>query len=340
MVHLITGGSGFIGARLAHRLLGTGARVRILDIVDDALRSPEVEFLHGSVTDREMVAEAMQGVEIVHHHAALVAQTSARSTYWSVNRDGAAIVAQEAVRAGVERIVHVSTTAIYGMPPAGPITLATIPAPFEAYGQSKLAGEQIMHAACKDARRPLITIRPRVTLGAGRLGIFDILFDWISEGRRIPVIGSGKQLQQFVHVDDLIDFYMLALEKGLGGDFNVGTDRFDSLGADLENLIDNVKSASQVLPLPVWPTVATLQLLHAFGASPLGPWHYKTYHRDCYFETEPLTALGWKPRYSNAEMLMESYDWFLANRHNTESGGSPHRSNLRQGALRLVKAFC
>ncbi len=339
MVHLITGGSGFIGSKLAQRLLRSGERVRILDIVDDPLRSPEIEYLQGSVADRDVVACVMQGVDVVHHHAALVAQSSAGSAYWSVNRDGAAIVAQESVRAGVARIVHVSSTSIYGLPPAGPITSVTNPAPFEAYGRSKLAGEQIMHAVCNDARLPLVTIRPRVTLGPGRLGIFDILFDWISEGKRIPVIGSGKQIQQFVHVDDLIDFYMLALDNDLRGYFNVGTDRFQSLETDLENLIGYAKSASEVRTIPVWPAVTTLQLMHAFRASPLGPWHYKTYHRDCYFETEPLTALGWTPRYSNSEMLQESYDWFLANRYEYGVGNSPHRSKLRQGMLRLVKAF-
>src|SRR3546814_5011790 len=83
--------------------------------------------------------------------------------------------------------------------------------------KSKLAGERIMAEICGRHGIPLITIRPRATLGAGRLGIFQILFEWIRENRNVYVIGSGGNLVQFIHAHDLMDFYMLALDSGRPG---------------------------------------------------------------------------------------------------------------------------
>src|SRR3546814_10196606 len=85
--------------------------------------------------------------------------------YWDVNVDGTRIVAEEAAKARVKAVVHISTTAVYGIPPAAPITAETPLRPVEPYGKSKLAGERIMAEICGRHGIPLITIRPRATLG-------------------------------------------------------------------------------------------------------------------------------------------------------------------------------
>lgn len=102
--------------------------------------------------------------------------------------------------------------------------------------------------ALSDSRHgiPLITIRPRATLGASRLGIFQILFEWIRGNRGVYVIGSGDIEFQFIHAADLMDFYMLALDIGRSGTYNVGTDRFGTLRGDLERLIAHAGSTSRV----------------------------------------------------------------------------------------------
>lgn len=336
-LHLITGGSGFIGIRLAERLRARGERVRVLDLADDPARHREVEFVPGSVTDAATVAAAMRGVDVVHHNAALVAQSAAGRAYYAVNETGSRIVAEVAVLARVRMVMHLSTTAVYGLPPDGPITADTEPKPIEDYGRSKLAGERAMQAVCESAGIPVVTIRPRVTLGAGRLGIFAILFDWIRAHRRVYVIGGGHQRQQFIHVNDLVDFHLHALDRGAPGTWNVGTDRFGSLREDLGALIAHAGSRSRVTGLPVWPSQAALHALHRLGLSPLTPWHYRTYHRDCHFDTAPLLATGWRPRHSNFDMLRESYEGFLA--QPPAQSGSPHSSTLDQRALRVLRAF-
>jgi nucleoside-diphosphate-sugar epimerase len=344
MLHLITGGSGFIGNLTARRLRERGESVRVLDIWSDPSRPADVELVESSVLNREGVARAMHGVNVVHHNAALVAQTDAGQGYWDVNVEGTRIVCEEASKAGVRSIVHVSSTAVYGIPPDGAITTSTPMRPVEPYGRSKLAGEQVADEICRRNDIKLVTIRPRATLGGGRLGIFQVLFEWIKENRNVYVIGSGNIKFQFIHAFDLMDFYMLALERGGEESYNVGTDRFGLLRDDLEELIRYAKSSSIVKSLPETLAINALRTAHWLRLSPLVPWHYLTYHKPCYFDVSPLLALGWKPKYSNSEMLHESYDWYCANAVETGTSNkmidnlkSAHRSPLRQGILRLVK---
>lgn len=338
MKHLITGGSGFIGNLVARRLRERGEQVRVLDIWEDPTRPADIEFVNASVTERDSVRAAMQGVDVVHHNAALVAQTDAGQKYFDVNTEGSRIVAEEAAQAGVKSIIHTSSTAVFGVPAEEPITNDTPTLAMEPYGKSKLAGEQVMERICHDNDMVCITIRPRATLGAGRLGIFQILFEWISESRNVYVIGSGNIKFQFIHAADLMDFYMLALDTGKSGTYNVGTDDFGTLRGDLEKLIAYAGSTSKVKSLPEGLAINALRALYHLRLSPLVPWHYLTYHKACYFDVTPLKELGWKPAYSNMAMLQESYDWFINSRQqDRDLGKSAHRAPLAQKALWLVK---
>lgn len=341
MNHLITGGAGFLGNLIARRLHARGEQVKILDIWEDPTRPPGIESVICDICDRPGVAAAMHGVDVVHHNAALVPLTKSGDKFWQVNVTGSRIVAEEAVRAGVTSFIHMSSSAIFGIPPACPITEHTPANPVEIYGRAKLAGELAVRQVCEQAGLPLIIIRPRTILGEGRLGIFQILFDWIKDGRNVYVIGNGQNQFQFVHALDLMDAYMLALDSGHAGTYNVGTDQFGTLRQALENLIVYAGTASQVRQLPVWLTINTLQTLDRLGLSPLAPWHYLTYHKDFYFDVQPLLAMGWRPAYSNDAMLRESYDWFTQNydRLLAEKSRSAHRRPVKEKILWLVKKF-
>ena len=237
MTHLVTGGSGFLGNLIARHLLARGETVKALDVWEDPSRPKEIEFISCDIRNEAGVGRAMQGVDVVHHNVALVPLTKAGRDFHTVNVDGARITAEQAVRAGVKTFIHMSSSAIFGAPEKCPVTQATPAAPVEVYGRAKLAGELAVREVCENGKLPLIVIRPRTILGAGRLGIFQILFQWIAENRRIYVIGDGRQLFQFVHAHDLMDAYLLALDAGKAGTYNVGTDRFGTLREALENLI-------------------------------------------------------------------------------------------------------
>lgn len=341
MKHLVTGGSGFLGNLIARRLHERGEEVKILDIWEDPSRPPGIEFINCDICDRAGVAEAMQGIDIVHHNVALVPLTKSGDKFWDVNVEGSKIAAEEAARAGVKTFVHMSSSAIFGSPDDCPISNATPMRPVEIYGKGKLAGELAVREICELAEIPLIVIRPRTILGEGRLGIFQILFEWISEGRNVYVIGSGDVGFQFVHALDLMDAYMLAIDRGKPGVYNVGTDRFGTLREGLEHLIEFAGTKSKVKSLPVWLTIGTLRILDWLGLSPLAPWHYLTYHKAFHFDVTPLTELGWKPKYSNDEMFQESYEWFRQNYDKlaSEKAGSAHRRPVKEKLLWLVKKF-
>lgn len=340
MRHLVTGGSGFLGNLIARRLLERGENVTVLDIWEDTTRPQEIQFINADICDREAVARAMQGIDIVHHNVALVPLTKSGEKFWKVNVEGSRIAAEEAVKAGVKSFIHMSSSAIFGVVDKCPITAETPPKPAEIYGRGKLAGEMAVREIAEKSGMKLVVIRPRTILGHGRLGIFQILFKWINEGRTIWIIGQGNGGYQFIHANDLMDAYMIALDRDKPGIYNVGTNRFGSLREALENLIRHTGSKSKVKSLPVGLTINTLKILDFMRLSPLAPWHYLTYHKPLYFDTKPLEELGWKAQYSNDEMLAESYDWFLAHKDDPASAtdaASPHRKPVAEGILKFIR---
>jgi nucleoside-diphosphate-sugar epimerase len=339
MLHLVTGGSGFLGNLIARRLVERGDKVRILDIWEDPTRPKEIEYIHCDIRDREGVAKAMRVVDVVHHNVALVPLTKAGTRFWDINVEGSRVAAEEAVRAGARAFIHMSSSAVFGQVKALPITDSTPPCPIEIYGRAKLAGEQAVREVCRKGGLDLIVIRPRTILGEGRLGIFQILFDWIREGRNVYVIGDGNNRFQFIHAHDLMDAYMLALNLGKSGIYNIGTDRFGTIREALEHVIAYARSQSKVKCLPAALAIRSLQFLDFFHASPLGPWHYLTYHKPLYFDLTHLLNLGWKPKYSSDEMFRESYDWFCKNYDKlaAEKNSSAHRRPVKEGLLWVLK---
>jgi len=339
MKHLITGGSGFLGNLIARRLHARGEQVRILDVWEDPSRPKGIEFVNCDIRDNAGVAKAMRGADVVHHNVALVPLTKAGKDFWSVNVKGSQIAAEQALKAGVKTFIHMSSSAIFGAPEKCPITNGSPYAPVEIYGRAKLAGELAVRETLNRAKLPLIVIRPRTILGESRLGIFQVLFQWISENRKIYVIGDGNQGFQFVHAHDLMDAYLLAMDARQPGVYNVGTDRFDTLRQVLEHVIAHARSTSRVVGLPAGLTINTLRVLDWLRLSPLAPWHYLTYHKPFYFDVAPLLALGWEPRYSNDEMFRESWDWFVVNKDRlaAEAAASPHRSIVKQRLLGILK---
>ena len=328
-----------MGNLIARKLHERGETVRILDIWEDFSRPNDIEYIQCDIRDRDGVLKAMQGIDIVHHNVALVPLTKSGHMFWEVNVKGSQIAAEQAVQAGVKSFIHMSSSALFGCPESFPITNDTPPKPVEPYGKAKLEGEMKVREVCHKHQLPLIVIRPRTIIGLGRLGIFQILFEWIRDSRNVYVIGSGNVGFQFVHALDLMDAYMLALDLGKPGIYNVGTDRFGTLREALENLIAHAGTASKVVSLPELPTINTLRLLDWLRLCPLAPWHYLTYHKPFYFDVSPLLELGWKPRYSNDEMFRESYDWFLENydRIAAEKAGSAHRRPVKEMVLSLVR---
>lgn len=337
--HFVTGSSGFLGSQIVLRLRRMGEAVIAFDVLDPATRLGNVSYVKGSVLDMDALSDAVRQAQYVHHNAALVPLTKAGKGFHDVNVQGTQNVIECCRRHGVKKLVHMSSSAIYGIPDEMPITDKTPYRPVEIYGQSKLEADLAVQRYMREGGQASC-IRPRTIIGgASRLGIFQILFEWISEGRNVYVIGDGSNLFQFVHVDDLIDASVKAAFSDHCGLYNVGTDRYRTLREDLDGLIAFAKTRSRVVGLPVWPSMAALWIADKLKLSPLAPWHYLTYHKPFVFDiSKARSELDWTPRYSNLEAFTESYAWFLEHRGQLQAEGrSAHTKPVREKLLRLVR---
>jgi nucleoside-diphosphate-sugar epimerase len=338
MLWAISGGAGFLGLHLSRRLLADGRNVRSLDVVplDDAELERNVEELRGDIRNRESVRRLVDGADVVVHAAAALPIQASRDSIRSVNVGGTENVLRAADDAGVRRVVFISSTAVYGVPEKHPIEEDDPLVGVGWYGESKIDAEGL----CRVAAVETTIVRPKTFIGPERLGVFEILFDWIREGRRIYTLGKGDNRYQLLAVEDLVDAIVRAGDEPTAAreTFNVGATEFGTVRSDLQALIDHAGSSSRLQPIPVKPAELALRGLELLRVSPLAEWHYKTAHKDSFVDvTKARRLLGWQPRLSNRDALIETYDWYLANRGRVGEAGVTHRVPWNQQALGLLK---
>jgi nucleoside-diphosphate-sugar epimerase len=336
----ISGGAGFLGLHLARRLTGDGCDVRTLDLVplDDAGLEGTVDELHGDVRVTADARQLVAGAEILVHAAAALPIQVTRAAIRSVNVEGTAVTLAAALEAGVRRVVLISSTAVYGVPERHPIHEDDPLVGVGHYGASKIEAERL----CRDfARRGLevVIVRPKTFVGPERLGVFEILFDWIREGRRIPILGDGANRYQLLAVEDLVEAVVRCFDAPVaGGALNLGAARFGTVREDLEELVEHAGSGSRLRPVPARPAELVLRGLELARLSPLAEWHYRTAHKDSYVSIDNARSLlGWEPRLSNADTLCATYDWYLAHRDELRDAGTTHRVPWDQRALALLR---
>lgn len=214
---LITGGTGFIGSRLALRCAGRGDVVRVLAQENteaeasnrEVLETAGVELHIGSVTDAKAVRRALEDVEVVFHLAATQHEMNVPDEkFRNVNVEGTRNVIEAAERAGARRIVHGSTIGVYGRP-SGVLDEESPVEPDNIYGVTKLEGERLALSA--NERLPVVAIRIPEVYGPGDRRLLK-LFRAIGKGAFF-MIGSGRNLHHVIHVDDLVDGLLASAES-------------------------------------------------------------------------------------------------------------------------------
>jgi len=292
------------------------------------------------VRDLSAAARLVQGADVLVHAAAALPIQASRESIRTVNVGGTGVAFAAAADAGVGRAVLISSTAVYGVPKHHPIAEDAPLVGVGHYGESKIDAEEV---ARDFGRRGLevVIVRPKTFIGPERLGVFEILFDWIREGRGIPILGNGSNRYQLLAVEDLVEATVAAAEKDVAGEtFNVGATEFGTVRSDLEGLIAHAGSGSRLRPVPARPAELALRALELARLSPLAEWHYRTAHRDSFVDvSKAQRLLGFAPRLSNEQALCETYDWYLANRGRVGAAGVTHRVPWDQRALGVVKRF-
>jgi nucleoside-diphosphate-sugar epimerase len=340
VISVVTGGNGYFGRLLVARLAARGGDVRLFDVDVTGAGDLGAEVIEGDIRDPVAVRRAVEGADVVYHNVAQVPLSRDRHELRSVNVDGTQVLLDACAAAGVGKVVHTSSSAVFGVPESNPVLPTTVPRPQEPYGEAKLAAEwACLRAAAGGSRSLDVTIvRPRTILGHGRLGIFGILFDWVADGKDPVVLGDGSNRYQFVHADDLAAACLLAAARSGPAVFNVGTDRFGTMADALTHLCAHAGTGARVRRLPARAAQWAMKASAAVGLSPFAPYHWLMFGRSMWFDVDHVRdALGWAPRWSNDEMLAQSYDWFCANRDRVDAGSSPHRRRARAGALALLR---
>jgi nucleoside-diphosphate-sugar epimerase len=338
--YLITGGAGFLGINMVRYLLARGQQVVSLDIAPfDYPERSQITEVRGDIRRQEDVDKAMHDVDIVIHTAAALPLYKPEDIY-STDIDGTRMVIEAAVRHGAERFLHISSTAVYGIPDHHPLYENDKLDGVGPYGKAKIAAEEV----CFDYRGKICApvIRPKSFIGPERLGVFALLYDWAKDGKNFPMLGSGDNPYQLLDVEDLCDaIYLCAtLEKSIVNDtFNIGAKEYTTFKQDLQAVLDYAGFGKRIIPLPAAPAIFTLRVLESLGISPLYKWVYETANKESFVSIEKAERiLGYKPKYSNKDALIRNYQWYLDNMAQFEhQTGVTHRVPWKQGALRLAK---
>lgn len=341
---LITGGSGFLGINLVRHLLSKGITdITILDLVEfDYPERDQVKGIVGDIRVPADVKKAMDGCDWVIHTAAALPLYTKEEIY-TTDIDGTTRLLEEAERQQVERFVHISSTAVYGIPDHHPLAEDDKLIGVGPYGIAKIEAENV----CLNFRKKglcIPIIRPKSFIGPERLGVFALLYDWAKDGKNFPMIGSGKNRYQLLDVEDLCTAIYLSLtcDATISNDiFNVGATDFTTMKEDYQAVLDEAGFGKKIIGTPAKPLIWALRILEFFKLSPLYKWVYETACEDSFVSTDKIeTALNFSPKFSNKDALLRNYDWYCKNLSSFEGqGGISHRVPWGQGILKFFKLF-
>ncbi|MBR4251526.1 MAG: NAD-dependent epimerase/dehydratase family protein [Kiritimatiellae bacterium] len=341
---LITGGSGFLGINLVRKLLSKGVTdLRSLDLVPfDYPEKDRIDATVGDIRDTDAVAKCMGGVRWVIHTAAALPLYS-KEDIFTTDVIGTRNLLEAAQKAGVERFVMISSTAVYGIPDHHPLLETDEMIGVGPYGHAKIDAEaECLKARAKGLCVPII--RPKSFIGPERLGVFAMFYDWARTGHGFPMIGNGRNRYQLLDVEDLCDaiWLCLTLDRDTVNDvFNIGAKEYTTMGEDYQAVLDEAGYGKRIHGFPAAPMIWTLRFLELLHLSPLYKWIYETASKDSFVSIEKAEKqLGFAPRYSNKDALLRNYHWYLANLDTfKDATGVSHRVPWKQGILSLAKKF-
>jgi nucleoside-diphosphate-sugar epimerase/2-polyprenyl-3-methyl-5-hydroxy-6-metoxy-1,4-benzoquinol methylase len=320
---LITGGTGFIGSRLALKLLERGDSVRALGLENTPAEAGNrklveengAEVTLGSVTDREMVFRVIQDVDCVYHFAAAQHEANAPDQkFRDINVTGTRNILEASVSAGVKRFVHASTIGVYGFSRHSPIHEESPLSPDNIYGVTKLEGEKL--AQSFGDRVPIVIARISEAYGPGDRRLLK-LFKTIHNGSFF-VIGSGRNFHHLIYIDDLTDALVLAAstEQAVGKVIVLAGKEAVTTDTMAQVIAAQMGKTIPPLHLPLFPFLCLAYILEK-SLGPLGiqPPIYRRrmdfFRKSFLFSNDTSSrVLGFAPRYDVVTGVAETYRWY------------------------------
>jgi nucleoside-diphosphate-sugar epimerase len=339
----ITGGAGFLGINLTRYLLERGYDVTSYDVAPfDYPERDRITEVTGDIRDKAKLCDAMRGSQLAVHTAAALPLYTPDDIH-TTDVIGTRNVLECAEQNAVERMVHISSTAVYGIPDHHPLREEDKLDGVGPYGIAKIEAEgECLKQRAKGMCVPII--RPKSFIGPERLGVFALFYEWAKEGRGFPMIGSGNNRYQLLDVEDLCQaiHLCLTLEPAKVNDtFNIGAREFATMREDYQAVLDRAGFGKKIRGTPAGPIIWTLRILEALKLSPLYKWVYETASKDSFVSIEKAERiLGYNPKFSNQDALLRNYEWYLANYDQfSQLSGVSHRAPWKQGILKVFKGF-
>jgi nucleoside-diphosphate-sugar epimerase len=304
--YLVTGGAGFIGSHLCRRLVAEGHAVRVLDDLSTGKRANlagvGVEWAEGDLRDGDLLAAALQGVEYVHHHAAIasVAVSVAQPLLeQEVNLVGTLRLLEAARQAGVRRVVFAASAAAYGNNPESPKREEMRPEPASPYGLSKVAGEYYCRIYSEIFGVETVCLRyfnvfgPHQDPASPYSGVISLFARRLLLGQPPIIQGDGEQSRDFVYVEDVVQANMRACQvaQAQGEVYNIGCGQSTTI-RELAGLLD--------------------QLLGAGLEPEFAPARPGDVRRSLADLSRARAGLGYNPAFTLAEGLERTLEWMRA----------------------------
>jgi nucleoside-diphosphate-sugar epimerase len=338
---VVTGSTGMLGGNLTRQLAGQGHEVLGVDLRAPSTQDSGVAHEIADVRDTARLTGLFAGADAVVHCASALPSYPADQIR-DVIVGGTRAMLTAAAKARVARVVHISSTAVYGLPRLVPTPEDHPREPVDTYGRAKAEAEEVAEEF--RARGSCVSVlRPKTFLGPGRMGLFAMLFEWAEEGRNFPVLGSGAVRIQMLAIEDLVAAVdaVLSAEDDLAADtYNIAAAEFGTLRTDFQAVLDLAGHGKRVISLPARPALAALRLLEKAKLSPVYGRLQQKLLADSYVSIDKARErLAFRPRLSNQDAILRTFSWWRENRPTGPSNGNTSRDAWRQGALSLAKVF-
>lgn len=339
---LATGGAGFLGINLIRYLLKKNYEVVSLDLAkfDYPDVKDNIKIVTGDIRNEKDVLDAIEGCDIVIH-SAMALPLYEEKEIMTTGIDGTKLLLEISKQKNVKRFIHISSTAVYGIPDHHPLYETDKLDGVGPYGKAKVKAEEI----CEEYRKEGMCVpilRPKSFIGPERLGVFALFYDWALTGHNFPMIGSGNNRYQLLDVEDLCEathLTMILPEEKVNDTFNIGAKEFTTMREDYQAVLDYAGHGKNIVGLPEKPIIWTLRFLEALKLSPLYKWVYETASKDSFVSIEKAeNVIGYSPKYSNKDALIRNYKWYLDNLESFQNqSGVSHRVPWKQGILKMGK---
>ena len=300
---LVTGGAGFIGSHLVHALVAQGFAVRVLDNLSTGrehnLDGIDVHLIIGDIRQRESVAEAMQGVSVVYHQAAMISVPESITNphlCYEVNVHGSLNILWAAHKARVRKVVLASSCAVYGEATSPGLETDNL-TPLSPYAASKLAVEDMASLFSATYAVPTVCLRYFNVYGPGQdansayAAAIPQFITALLSGKQPTIFGDGSQTRDFVYVGDVVRANLLAGQddKIANGTFNIA----GSGGISILDMVENLREILPDAPQPKFGPARKGDILHSSADKRLA-----------------LEALGYRPEIALEQGLQLTVQWF------------------------------